>query len=143
MSINFSEVFWTILCFFALLFILKKFFFGPLIRHMDERQSRIDAGLDEIRRADEAREEARRAAETQWQEKNTEARHILNEGMARDDKARAEALEETHRKAIKTLEDARKEAEREEDITRDLVSSRGDELARELADRLLGGREEG
>ena len=63
MSINISEVIWTIICFFALLFVLKTFLFGPLIRHMDERQKRIDAGLDEARQAEHARSEAHRAAE--------------------------------------------------------------------------------
>jgi F-type H+-transporting ATPase subunit b len=142
-SINFSEVIWTIICFFALLFVLKKLFFGPLIRNMDARRSRIEAGEEEIRRTEEARERARREADEQWEERNREARHMLNEGMARDDKIRSEALEETHRRAVESLEDAKRETEREEDLTREIVSRRGDELARELADRLLGGGEEG
>ncbi len=143
MSINFSEVIWTIICFFALLFVLKKLFFGPLIRHMDQRQSKVDAGMEELRRADEARETARRTAEERWQEKNAAARHMLNEGMARDDKARAEALEETHRRAAQTLADAREETQHAEEMSRRFVSSRGEELARALADRLLGGQKEG
>ena len=65
MSINFSEVIWTVICFFALLFVLKKLLFDPLIRHMDARQSKIDAGLREARRAEDAREDARRTAEEQ------------------------------------------------------------------------------
>ena len=44
MSINVSEVIWTIICFFALLFVLKKFLFDPLIKFMDQRQAGIDAG---------------------------------------------------------------------------------------------------
>ncbi len=143
MSINVSEVIWTIICFFALLFVLKKFLFGPLIRHMDQRQSRVDAGAEEIRRAEDARSAARREADEQWEEKNREARHMLNEGMARDDRARAEALEETHRRSARVLADAREETEREEELTRGIISGRGDELARALADRLLGGQEEG
>ena len=63
MSINISEMIWTIICFFVLLLVLKTFLFGPLIRHMDERRSRIDAGLDEARRAEDAKKAARQAAE--------------------------------------------------------------------------------
>ena len=44
MSINVSEVIWTIVCFFALLFVLKKFLFDPLIRFMEQRQAAIDQG---------------------------------------------------------------------------------------------------
>ena len=68
---------------------------------------------------------------------------MLNEGMARDDRARAEALEATHRRSARVLADAREETEREEELTRGIISGRGDELARALADRLLGGQEEG
>ncbi|MBQ6116370.1 MAG: ATP synthase F0 subunit B [Oscillospiraceae bacterium] len=143
MSINFSEVIWTIICFFALLFVLKKLFFGPLIRNMDARRSRIEAGEEEIRRTEEAREGARREADEQWEERNREARHMLNEGMARDDKIRSEALEETHRRAAQTLADAREETQHAEEMSRRFVSSRGEELARALADRLLGGQKEG
>ena len=44
MSINVSEVIWTIVCFFALLFVLKKFLFDPLVRFMEARQASIDEG---------------------------------------------------------------------------------------------------
>ena len=69
MSINISEVIWTILCFFALLFVLKTLLFGPLLRFMDERRRRIEAGTEEALRAQEARDEAARAAEESWTER--------------------------------------------------------------------------
>ena len=51
MSINVSEVIWTIVCFFALLFVLKKFLFDPLIRFMEQRQAAIDQGFERGRDA--------------------------------------------------------------------------------------------
>ena len=57
MSINVSEVIWTIICFFALLFVLKKFLFDPLIKFMDQRQAGIDAGLEKGREAQRKKEE--------------------------------------------------------------------------------------
>ena len=143
MSINFSEVIWTVICFFALLFVLKKLLFDPLIRHMDARQSKIDAGLQEARRAEDAREDARRTADEQWKERTEEARHMLNEGMARDDMVRADALEESHVRAARTLAEARQITEREKELTREVVSDRGAELARALADHLLSDEEAG
>ena len=47
LSINPSELIWTILSFFALLFLLNRFLYKPLVRFMDERRARIDAGLNE------------------------------------------------------------------------------------------------
>ena len=43
LSINPSELIWTILCFLALLFLLNRFLYQPLVRFMDERKARIDA----------------------------------------------------------------------------------------------------
>ena len=45
MSINVSEVIWTIVCFFALLFVLKKFLFDPLLRFMEQRQAALTRAL--------------------------------------------------------------------------------------------------
>ena len=47
LSINPSELIWTILGFFALLFLLNQFLYKPIVRFMDERRARIDAGLNE------------------------------------------------------------------------------------------------
>ena len=143
MSINFSEVIWTVICFFALLFVLKTFLFGPLIRHMDQRQSRIDAGMDEARLAEDAREEARQAAEASWQECGDEARELLAQGKTRDTRERTEILEEARRQSAQTLRDARIQCDRQESEARESVSQSAGEMARELADRLLSAEKEG
>ena len=62
MSINVSEVIWTIVCFFALLFVLKKFLFDPLIRFMEQRQATIDQGLERGRDAQRKKDENDAAA---------------------------------------------------------------------------------
>lgn len=52
-SINPWELFWTVINFFLLYFILKNLLYKPLIRFMDERQARIDAGFAAERKAQE------------------------------------------------------------------------------------------
>ena len=42
LSINFSELIWTIINFFLLFFLLKRFLFDPVGRHLDERQAKIE-----------------------------------------------------------------------------------------------------
>lgn len=143
MSINISEVIWTIICFFALLFVLKTFLFGPIIRHMDERQRRIDAGLDEARRAEDAKNEARRAAEESWQKRSDEARDMVARGKMLDAQNRAQSLENAHHESAQTLRNVRADVDREEREARRAVSQQSGELARELADHLLSDREEG
>ena len=93
MSINVSEVIWTIVCFFALLFVLKKFLLDPLVRFMDQRQSSIDAGLEKGREAQRMKEESDAALRESWKERGIEAKQLLAEGKAADDKGRVCVLE--------------------------------------------------
>ena len=51
LSINISELIWTIINFFLLFFVLKRFLFGPLLSFMDARQAKIDAGTEAQREA--------------------------------------------------------------------------------------------
>ena len=57
MSINVSELIWTILCFFVLLFVLKKLLIDPLLKVMDARNANVAEGLEAGRQAQLAREE--------------------------------------------------------------------------------------
>ena len=142
MSINISELIWTVICFFVLLLVLKTFLFGPLMRHMDERQSRIDAGMEEGRRASEAKDRARRTAEESWEERSAEARETVARGRTRDELDRVRELEDARSQAARDLETARADTEREEAEAHRTMSVRSKLLARELADRLLSGGEE-
>ena len=46
-SINISELIWTVINFFLLLFLLNRFLYKPVISFMEQRQARIDARLRE------------------------------------------------------------------------------------------------
>ena len=58
LSINISELIWTVINFFLLLFLLRRFLFKPICAHMDARQARIDAGLEKEREAKAALQKA-------------------------------------------------------------------------------------
>ena len=51
LSINISELIWTVINFFLLFFLLRHFLYKPICEHMDARQARIDAGLEKEREA--------------------------------------------------------------------------------------------
>ena len=53
LSINPSELIWTIINFFLMLFLLKHFLYTPVSEFMEKRQAKIDAGRAEERRAEE------------------------------------------------------------------------------------------
>ena len=55
MSINISELIWTVLCFLVLLFVLKKLLYDPLMRVMDARRQQVEEGLAAGREAEAKR----------------------------------------------------------------------------------------
>jgi F-type H+-transporting ATPase subunit b len=88
---------WTIVCFAIVVFVLKKYAFGPVQSMIDERRKRI---RDAITEADRARDEARK---------------LLEEHRALIGQARSEAEE--------ILSEARKIAESQRDRLREEIEA--------------------
>lgn len=137
LSINPSEVIWTILSFFALLFLLNQFLYKPIVRFMDERRARIDAGLNEETAARAALEEDERGLEREREERLQEARNELRAEKDRSEERRAEALREAKQSAAEAAEQGKSEAAALREQTDRELRLRRDELAGRLAERLL------
>lgn len=99
MNIQISVVIWTVICFLALVLILKHLLFTPMLRHMDARKARIDAAREKRKRLETLRlegETAAREAEAAAAElAKQEAERIIAKETARGeaelaDKAREE-----------------------------------------------------
>ena len=138
LSINISELIWTIINFFLLLFLLKRFLFDPICRHMDQRKARIDAGFEAERQAEE---ELRRNAERLDEEKaecRLEAGQILTRSGEEDQSLSAQRLAEAKAEAGQIRQEAaeRLSAQREQEEA--ALSDREPELAALLASQLLG-----
>ena len=136
MSINVSEVIWTIICFFALLFVLKKFLFGPLVKFMDDRQARIDAGEAVRRESEQRMQENAAALEESWKARSNETKVLLSQGKADAEALRAKAVAEAQSAAHEAEKEARDriKAEREETLAQ--ASQKMPELVAVLSDRL-------
>ena len=83
MTIEPSLIVWTVLCFLALMLILKKLLFQPMLTFMDTRNAKIEA--------------ARKAKEDARTEYEAEARRLADERAAQEAQLRqsdAEALEQ-------------------------------------------------
>lgn len=139
MSINVSEVIWTIVCFFALLFVLKKFLFDPLIRFMEQRQAAIDQGLERGRNAQRKKDENDAALREKWRERSVEAKHLLAEGKTADDRERAWVLESTQKETNKALQEANQRIEQERRQVCADAQEQLPQLVSMLAQQLLSG----
>ncbi len=139
MSINVSEVIWTIVCFFALLFVLKKFLFDPLIRFMEQRQAAIDQGLERGRDAQRKKDENDAALREKWRERSVEVKQLLAEGKTADDRERAWVLESTQKETNKALQEANQRIEQERRQVYADAQEQLPQLVSILAQQLLSG----
>ena len=89
-----SELIWTVINFFLLLFLLKRFLFTPVLRFMEARKARIDAKIEEERNA-----EAKLAENTErLQAEKTKSREEAKE----DTRMAVDALEQCIGKKVRS-----------------------------------------
>ncbi len=102
---------WTIVCFLATFFVLKKFAFGRVQAMIDERRERIAQAIDE---ADNARAEARGLLEEHKKligQAKSESEDILSEARRIADAQRERVKVETEEDRQRRLEETRRQIE--------------------------------
>ncbi len=90
MSINISELIWTVICFFVLLVVLKKLLFDPLVSFMAARDARIQDGLNAGRTAQQQLDAAARARSEAQRKQAAAADALLAEAKSAAERARDE-----------------------------------------------------
>ena len=138
LSINVSELIWTIVNFFLLYFLLKRFLYTPVVRFLDARQARLDEALNQEAEARAAAEENEKEIEAQKALRREEAASILAEAQRADDERSRLALAEAKEEAARSLEDANAALLSEQERERASVGAETPELAAMLAEQLLG-----
>ena len=117
---------WTIITFLIVLWVLRRFAFGPIQRMIDQRRDRIREALDE---ADKARSEARELRELtakEREEAKLERERILDEARRQSQRLAEQAKERADADLKEQLEKNREELAAEnarlrEQIRRDVV----------------------
>ena len=138
LSINISELIWTIINFFLLYFLLKRFLYKPICEHMDARQARIDAGLEKEREARAVLEAEDARLEEEKQTARDAARTLLQQT---EEQAAAEREESLRQAKLQAKEDQRLALEQLQSQSRqeeELLAEAEPALAELLARRLLG-----
>lgn len=137
LSINISELIWTIINFFLLYFLLKRFLYKPICEHMDARQARIDAGLAKEREARETLEAEDARLEEEKQTARELARTLLQQTEERAAAEREESLRQAKLQAKENEQQALEQLQsqsRQEDA---LLAEAEPALVELLARRLL------
>lgn len=137
LSINISELVLTAISFFLLFFLLKHFLYAPLIRFMDERNARIEEGLDAEKQALAAVQANEMLLEAKRKESMDRAKHIAELARSADEQRREAVLQQARQSAEESRRRAREEACRLQESESGKLKADENALAALLADRLL------
>lgn len=132
--------FWTVVIFFLLLFVLKRYAYPPILGYAAAREKRIQDALDDAKRQ---REEAAALLETQRRElaeAQREAQNIIAEGKQAAERVRQDLLDRTRAEQEEVIARAKAEIERERERAVESVRREAVELAIAAAAKLVGER---
>jgi F-type H+-transporting ATPase subunit b len=131
-------IFWTVIIFGLLLFLLRRFAWGPVVSALDQREKTIEESLT---RAERALEEARRMQadnEAARREAERERQAVLRAAQEEADRRRAEEIERTKGELAKLQQQVRAEIEREKQQALTELRSEVADLAIGAAEKILG-----
>lgn len=137
LSINISELVITIANFFLLFFLLSKLLYKPVVTFMAERQARIEAGLEEERKAGALLHEKQADMDRQLEQSRREADEILRQAKADDADRHRQMLEKLHSEAAEARQRAQQELSRLHQEDAEKLSAGTGEYAEKLVERLV------
>lgn len=129
--------FWTIAVFLTLLFLLKKFAWGPLLAALEERQAGIRKSLDDADTAKRELAEVQAKASALIGQARTEADTILSEARADGARIRQELRHAAQQEAETITRNARQQIEVERDRAVSEIRRQAAELSVMIASKLI------
>jgi F-type H+-transporting ATPase subunit b len=137
LSIEPGLLIWTIITFIALVFVLRKVAWKPLLTALEQRESSIRDALDDAQRA--RREAQDLLAENQriLAEANRESTRIIEQGRGEADRQRTMLMEQARQEAQRLTEEARREIIRERQLAIQELKNTAADLALQAAGQLL------
>lgn len=136
-TVNLGTTVWTTLVFFALLGILWRFAWGPILAAVDAREKAIQGALDEAAARQAEAQKLLEEHRHQLADARRQAGELLAEGKAAGEKVRKEIEEKARVEAQAIVDRARAEIERERDAALDTLRKESVELALAAASRLM------
>ena len=137
-SINLSELIWTVINFFLLLFLLNRFLYKPVTTFMADRQARIDAKLSEEEQAKEQVAENDRRLQDEKAKSREEAKNLLAQNAEEIEKRNAEILQEAKKASTQNRKASEAALAAKQEKTAEQLHAAAPELAALVSERLLG-----
>lgn len=136
-TVNLGTTVWTAIVFLALLSILWKFAWGPILGAVEAREQGIQSKLDEAANRNEEAAKLLAEHKEQLADARRQANELIAEGKAAGDHVRREIEEKARSEAQGIIERARAEIEREKDAAIAELRRESVDLALAAATRLM------
>jgi F-type H+-transporting ATPase subunit b len=136
-DINLVGLVFQVINFLLLLYLLNRFLFKPLLARMDERNAKIEKGLEDAEAAARDREVARAEREAAVTEARKEAADLLANANKIATDTRDEILTKAREDAEKVTERAREEITAEKEKAMAELRAQVADLALEAAGKLV------
>jgi len=137
LDINPGLIIWTVITFIALLIILKKVAWKPILDALDQREGSIRESLE---KADKAKAEAQKILEQNQSNLNKaeeESRKIIEQSRTFAEKLKEQMLMDTKKQSRQLLEEATAEIERKKDEAFNDLKNQIADIAINAAEKIL------
>lgn len=131
---------WTLIIFVALMFVLAKFAFPPILGYAAAREQRIQNALDEARRQREETEALLAEQREALAQARHEAQQVIAEGRQAADRVRADLLVQARTEGDDLIARAKQEIERQRTQAIESLRREAADLAIAAASRLISQR---
>ena len=129
--------FWTIAVFLVLLFLLKRFAWGPLLAALDERQAGIRKSLDDADQARKELEQVREEAEAIIGKARAEADGIISDARADGGRLRDDLRQQAQQQAQAIVENAERQIQQERDRALQQIRQEAVDMSLMIASKLI------
>ena len=133
-----GNVIWTLLTFLAVVFVLGKFAWRPILRGLQSREEFIRRSLQDAERANQQARTLLAEYEKKLHDARSEASSIVEEGRRDAETVRKNIHEETRKEADAMIARAKREIGLARDAALRDLYTRSADLATDLAGQILG-----
>ena len=128
---------WTIFTFLILLFLLKKYAWGPLLKALEERQAAIEKSVEDTKRATAALQQTQEESTRLLAPARAEASTIVTRSRADADRFREEMRQKAQEDAATIVKNAQKEIQLETQRAVAQIRTEAVDLSLAIASKLL------
>jgi F-type H+-transporting ATPase subunit b len=136
-DVNLGLTLWTVVIFLALVAILWKFAWGPILAAAATREERIQRALDEAASRQAEALELMQQQKAQLADARRQVQEIINEGKTAGERVRRDIEEKARAEAQSIVERARKDITREKDAALNELRRESVDLALAAAAKLM------